>query len=179
MRKALVVCGALAGLAFGASAVPVFSADGGAVNAQVTATAGPAACITLPAATVDFGTLPFNAAGASTVSLAAPIKVTGCANGGMVLLARGTDATSANAAWTLTGTTMCPSTPVSNQYNLGLSANGGASTDNLTTTDAVVWAQMGPSEEVSKTPTIAMPCVGSIGAGQTMTMSYVFTATLP
>ena len=32
---------------------------------------------------------------------------------------------------------------------------------------------------LSRTPIMRMPCTGSTGSGQTMSMSYVFTATVP
>jgi hypothetical protein len=162
----------LALLAFGASAVPVFGSDNGSVTAHVAVQAAPAACITVLGTTVDFGTRPFNPAGSSTSAQASPIIVTGCATGGMNLLARGTNATSATASWTLTADSMCPATPVVDQYNLRLFNT------NLTTSDSMVLPMMGPNEQVSLPPAITMPCVGSSGAGQTMSMSYVFTATI-
>jgi hypothetical protein len=175
----MVTCGVGAALALAASATPVFGADNGTVNAQVRAAAAPTACITVPAATVDFGTRPFNPAGASNVAQAAAITVKGCATGnGMVLLARGTNATGPIASWALTADPMCPAGAATavDQYNLGLLFG---SNTNLTTTDSVVYPQLGPTEEFTASPTITMPCVGSSGAGELMSMSYVFTATLP
>ena len=168
-----VLAGSVALLAFGASAVPVFGAGNGSVNAQVTAAAAAAPCITVPSATVDFGTQPFNAAGNTNAAQAASIMVTSCGTAGQNLLARGTDATGTGASWTLTTAAMCPATPVLDQYNLGLSPGG-----SLATTDSVVRLMMGPGEPVTFSPTITMPCAGSSGAGQTMSMSYVFTAIL-
>ena len=183
MRRAVVVCGVLAVLAFGASAVPVFGADSGSVNAQVTVQQAPAACITVPTTTVDFGTRPFNPPGNSNTSSAAPITVTGCATGGngQRLLARGTNAIGADASWELTTAPVCVADGAqvfrTNRFNLWLSG-GPSGTVQLAATDSVVRPQMGPVEEFSASPTITMPCEGSSGAGQTMSMSYIFTATL-
>jgi hypothetical protein len=176
-RAAAVVCGVLGVLAFGASAVPVFGADGGPVNAQVTVQAAPTACITVPASTVDFGTRQFSAPGASNTSQsAAPIAVTGCANSNMTLFARGTNATGPSGSWTLTEEPMCLTTPVIDAYNLLLERPSEGVIRTLTTTDSFV-SPMGPGEAVSLQAAITMPCVGSSGAGQTMSMQYVFTAT--
>jgi hypothetical protein len=178
-RVAAVVCGVLGVLAFGASAVPVFGADGGPVNAQVTVQAGPTACITVPATTVDFGTRQFSAPGNSSSAQAAPITVTGCANSSMTLFARGTNATGPSGSWTLTNEAMCPAAPVIDAYNLRLDVPQPGEVFfpiELTTIDSVV-SPMGPDEAVSLHPAITMPCVGSSGAGQTMSMQYVFTAT--
>jgi hypothetical protein len=177
VRKASVIC-ALAGLAaFGVSAVPVFGADSGTVNAQVNA--GVTACITTTTdaanSNVDFGTLPFNATGASVVSNGSPsITVTNCGSTTQSLLARGTDATGPSATWTLTSGSVCDTSGTVDQYKLGISTV--ATPTWLTSTNLGIGSQATASS-TTYTPRLVMPCTGSQGNGQTMTMSYVFTAT--
>jgi hypothetical protein len=177
MRRAITVCGALAVLAFGASAVPVFGADNGTVNAQVSVAAAPAACITVPATTVDFGTQAFNGAGQTTQDSGSAITVSSCSTGVQSLLARGTSAVGPQATWTLTTTPVCAATPVTNEYNLGRILAGGFSALGLTNSTLTSSLAVGGSFTI--TPVLRMPCVGSGGAGTTMSMSYVFTATIP
>jgi hypothetical protein len=176
MRRAFVGCGIAAVLAFGASAVPVFGADNGTVNAQVTVTAAPAACITLSKTEIDFSTLSFNAAGSQQFwqALGGPLTVTSCATSTQTLLARGTDAAGTGASWTLTTTAVCAATPVLDEYNLGLTTES-ASQVYLSKTDASL-VSMTAGAATDYWPAIRMPCVGSSGAGQAMSMQYVFTA---
>lgn len=175
MRRAVVASGVLAAFAFGASAVPVFSADNGTVNAQVSVTAPAAACLTVPSETIDFGTWSFTPAGHTTFVTASPITLGNCSTGAQTLLGRGTDANGSSATWALTTSEMCPATPDLNKYNLGIE-NFGALLP-VGTTDGII-SGFAIGTPLSITPAIRLPCVGSSGAGQTMSMQYVFTAML-
>ena len=166
----------IATLALGGSAVPVFAADNGTVNAQVTATE--VACIlVLPASTVDFGSAGFNAQGVQNVTVAAAaIRVTSCSGASQTLFGKGTDATAGAATWNLVTTPQCSTTggPL-NQYNLGLRSV--TSDTYLATTDTSL-GSLASSGSYDRTAILRMPCTGSSGTGQSMTMSYVFTATV-
>ena len=177
VRKVQVLCALVGLVAFGVSAVPVFGADSGTVNAQVSA--GVTACITTTTdaanSNVDFGTLSFNATGASVVSNGSPsITVANCGSTTQSLFARGTDATGTSATWTLTNGTVCDTSGTPNQYRLGINPLAGPLW--LTTTNLNVASQM-VSGSNTYVPNLVMPCTGSQGNGQTMTMSYIFTAT--
>lgn len=177
MRRAIVVSGALAVLAFGASPVPVFGADNGTVNAQVSVAAAAAACITVPSTPVDFGTQSFNAAGQTTQDAGSAITINSCSTGTQSLLARGTNAAGTQATWTLTTTPVCAASAVTNQYNLGFVITGGFAALGLT--DSTLTSSLVTGGSSTHTPALRMPCVGSAGGGTTMSMSYVFTATIP
>ena len=166
----------VAALALGASAMPVLAADNGTVNARVVA--GGAACLTV-SSDVDFGTAQFQPVGSGSVVAGAPsIIVTSCATANQAILARGTDATGTQATWNLTTTTICSAILAQpNQYNLGLRLQGSTDTF-LSTTNASISSSLGAGASLTRTPVMRMPCTGSNGTGQTMTMSYVFTATL-
>jgi hypothetical protein len=165
-----------AALALGASAVPVLAADNGTVNAQVVA--GGAACLTVSSA-VDFGTAQFQALGSSAVTVGTPgVAVTSCATGSETILARGTDATAPGTIWTLTLAAQCSPQAPANLYNLGLRA-GGNDPDVYLSTANTSLGSLVAAGTLSRTPIMRMPCTGSAGTGQTMTMSYVFTATAP
>ena len=175
-RTAWTGC-AVALAAFGTTAMPVFGADNATVTANVVA--GVTACITVTPSgagqNVSFGTQPYNAPGSSAVSIGSPnIQVTNCGTGSATLLARGTDATNPVATWSLTNGTVCSSlSPQLDQYKLGF---GGPVPTYLTTTNSTV-ASLGIGGQPFFQPVLVMPCTGSQGNGQTMTMSYIFTAT--
>jgi hypothetical protein len=172
----------VAALVIGASSMPVFAADNVTVTAQVIANG--AACLTVSAngSNVDFGTAPFLAGvGTTTVTVGAPnVTVTSCSTGSETVLARGTDATAAGVVWTLITTAPCGSIPppTTNQYNLGLRAGGNTPDTFLSTTNTSL-GTVAANGTLGRTPIMRMPCTGSSGSGQTMTMSYVFTATVP
>ena len=166
----------VAALAIGASSVPVFAADNGTVNAQVIANG--AACLTV-SSNVDFGTAQFLALGTTTVTVGSPnIGVTSCSGVSETVLARGTDATAAGVTWTLVTAGQCSPQGLLNAYNLGLRV--GANTPDLFLSSAnSSLGTVAANGTLSRTPIMRMPCTGSTGSGQTMSMSYVFTATVP
>ena len=176
-RRRMWSVATVAALAIGASSVPVFAADNGTVNAQVIANG--AACLTV-SSNVDFGTAPFLAAGTTTVTVGAPnIAVTSCSTATETVLARGTDASATGVAWTLITAAPCPiAAPTTNQYNLGLRVGGNTPDAFLSGTNASL-GTVAANATLSRTPIMRMPCTGSAGSGQTMSMSYVFIATVP
>jgi hypothetical protein len=164
---------AVAALALGASAVPVFAADSGTVNAQIVV--GGTACLTV-SSSVDFGTAQFQAPGSNGAIVGTPsVAVTSCSTATETILARGTDATAPGVQWTLATAAPCPiAAPTTNQYSLGLRLTGGSDTY-LSTTNASL-GSVAANGTLTRTPLMRMPCTGSAGQGQTMSMSYVFTA---
>jgi hypothetical protein len=74
----------------------------------------------------------------------------------------------------LTNGTVCDTSGTPNQYRLGI--NLLATPQWLTTTNLSIGSQM-VSASNTYVPNLVMPCTGSQGNGETMTMSYIFTAT--
>jgi Glycine rich protein len=145
--------------------------DSGTVSAQVTVPTS-AACLELSTTAVDFGTLPLGAVGQA----ASPdVVVTNCGGVSETILARGTDATAANAGWVLTDTVAaCADTLGTDAYRLGLDLNGPI-VQLSTTNKALQPLESGASG--LHTARIDTACPGSSGAGTVMTMQIVFVAT--
>jgi len=166
-----VVALGLVGLAL--SALPAFSADSGTVDASVEVAA---ACIQLSDTSVSFGTLPL---GADNVQGNPKITVTNCSPSSEQLLARGTDAQGTNnALWTLNDSgDECTGQPQlgPNEYSLIVQPFSVAAV-RLSTANKTVQSLAG-SEANLHTMFIDMACPGSSGAGQTMNMQIVYTAT--
>ena len=178
MRRRLTGCVAgLVVLVLGAAAVPVVAADNGTVGARVIA--GGIACVTV-GNDVDFGTAQFQALGTTTVTVGTPaVTVTSCSGGSQTILAKGTDATGtgAGATWTLATAAQCGPQGTPNLYNLGLRLAGGGDTYLALANTSL--GTLGANGTLTRTPLLRMPCTGSSGGGQTMSMSYVLTATIP
>jgi hypothetical protein len=175
-RTASAAAALLALAAFGASALPGFGAPNGTVVAQVNVSSPEGLCITItpsgPGQGVSFGTLPFNTLENPVVADGSPtIQVTSCASGAQTLLAQGTDATGNGALWFLFDDAIVSAS----QYMLGL----GTPTE---TTFLFLTNKPVGSVAVGATrtfvPKLVMPIHGSPGNGKTMTMTYLFTATV-
>jgi hypothetical protein len=142
------------------------------VSAQVTVAAP---CIQVTPAQVDFGTLGFSQSQASSVSAARPVNVANCGSA-IRLLGRGSDATSASGTtWNLEtdGELDCPT---ANEY-IQMVDTGPVSTPLHDTFDTNL-RTLAAGEGADLNAIVVMPCVGSGGAGQAMTFSYLFTAAL-
>lgn len=144
-------------------------------------TAGP--CLIVHAASVDFGTVPFNdgSGGMSPGTIDgtgdSEFSIENCSDGEIELLARGTDAQSrtSDAAWSLTSATdTCAPGP----DHYGLADSGPTSITPLTLLDQSVGLLTGGALRLTEL-FIQMPCVGSAGAGETFDLTVFFTAVLP
>jgi hypothetical protein len=160
----------LAGAAAAAS-VPAFGDSTGAVAARVQV-ASP--CLIVTPSSVDFGTItfPFQANG---IGPEQPFAINICGIT-QTILARGTDATSspAGVSWQLgPAGGSCQRNVYGENVRVQAPIAGGAI---LTTTDQVVLQEA--RSNVAGTLQVLAPCAGSDGAGQVMTFSYVFTATM-
>jgi len=174
-----IVVPAAAALALAASALPAFgsgaSTDSSTVQAQVTVAAP---CVQVTPSTLDYGLRPFSSGGTISSGNGA-IVVTSCSAAEQRLHGRGTDATGSSGSWTLTPTLVqtflgiplayCPSEPNRFAVWAGLTPLGHA--------NATVVSAMGAGSSTSVNATLYMPCSGSVGAGEQMTFSIVFTAT--
>jgi len=166
------------------SALPAFSADNGTVNASVVAGAAPCITISSPpnGSPVNFGTLPFSTGNTPARTSGTPdITATNCGTSSETFLAKGTNATGSGptpATWSLESLPLANCSATLNTYNLMLL--GPNNTD--TFLDDLANASLGSvlaNSGLTRTPRIVMPCSGSNGSSQTMTMSFVFTATIP
>ena len=170
---------------FVASALPAFGGDSGTATLRVTAAAP---CLTVGADTIDFGVRPFHSG-----SLAAnghpgtpTITVTNCSPLAANVYGRGTNATGGSATWELVTSYLCSSGDV-NKYALsvwdGPFAVAGANATALTTTNQALFNDAGQRAEwpaghsQDQLAQLFMPCTGSDGVGEEMSMQIVYTAT--
>jgi hypothetical protein len=126
-------------------------------------------CITVAPAgeTVDFGNAGFSTPGSAIArNGSADVVVSNCGDQRAQLLVRGTEASGPSGSWALTSGDPCDSV---NAYGLALGDLTLASVD-------APWVQIAASETTSATPRLAMPCAGSLGSGETLSMQIVITA---
>jgi hypothetical protein len=173
-RPITVACAlALGASYFMLSALPASSADSGAVSAKVTV-ASP--CITITDS-LDFGVKAFSKTWAPPDSaFGTSSSYANCSAGSENVSFRGTDAKSqtSSATWTLVGYTPNCGT---NQYLLTVAKQGASSGDYALKTDQPLeTAAAGATRTLNLG--LVMPCTGSSGAGETMTLQYIFTAAL-
>jgi hypothetical protein len=188
-------------MAFGA--VPLFAASEGSVDATVTAVS---ACITVEAASVDFGANEFSTGpdvNGDVVAVGTPdtVGTTGasyglsnCSAGESAFLASGTDAENGDASvtWALDATGflngICQDTDgATDRYRMDVvldAANDDDPTGDpgtfLTTSAQVLngLEAVAPASGPAVLNRIVMPCTGSGGAGEPMSSTITYTATL-
>jgi hypothetical protein len=168
--RSLVLAAVLVAVGAG-HARPALAADGGTVDVDVTA-AMP--CLIVSPTTVHFGTLPFTPdqysdAGTGIQS----IGYESCAGIQETVYARGTDAAGPSSSWTLTKDGVPCATPGGNLYRLWL---GAAASGYLDTTDQEIETLDAGAIGAVSNLFLQMPCVGSDGAGETMALQVIFTA---
>jgi Calx-beta domain len=134
----------------------------------------PSACITVsPTATIDFGTGMLSEPGAVfTLAGDQSITVTNCGTQTETIVVRGTSAAGSGATWELTEGDPCSAGQ--NRFGLRLSAGElslrvGAANKTIATLSA--------GQSLTRNVRILMACSGSSGAGQTLSVQLVFTAT--
>ena len=157
--------------------LPAFGdSDTGTVNATVTVAAP---CILLDITDVDFGTKSFNTASSNIFSQSTTLHATNCSGTDENILARGTDATNTagTATWTLNSVITNPCTIGPNTYLLTHDNLGSGIGTALTTSDQEVATGITAGEQYAYKLTLLMPCTGSDGAGETMNLQSILTAT--
>lgn len=153
----------------------------GGLELRVSVPREAAPCVLLDATSVDFGTLPFSTEAALSEG-SADVSVTSCSSGSQALYANGTDATGgAGALWSLDATGGNPCGIGVNQYgvSLGTDGSGGMPATFQLSTLSSSWIVMVAEANVASSIGYQMPCVGSDGAGQTMSSQVTFLATTP
>jgi hypothetical protein len=168
---------ALAAAVFVLSAVPAVGASSGSVSASVTPSA---ACLTVTPSSLDFGTANFSRVnpGGNVESVVGgnPLTVTNCSQDTETIFVSATAATNAaqTASWSLNSSfDQCAAGP--DQYAINLSNSAGF----LTTAETTFRDFVGGGNTITgTTPFLHMPCSGSHGAGEAMSFSINFTATI-
>jgi len=178
----------LGALAFGVVwtvlvAGPTFSqTPDGTVTATVNVNIGP--CIAIDPTSFTYASSGFSSGGTNTTTLPNTTKpvVTNCSNQTENILARGGDAAGTGAAWTLTGGSVNCVTQDLNTFRHEVKQTSTTDYMALTATNQL-WESSVLSTTGNKTRTLdgrlTMPCTGSTGGGQTMTMSIFLTAVIP
>jgi hypothetical protein len=156
-------------------------AASGGLELKVSVAPEAAPCLLLDAATVDFGELPFSTENQLS-SGAGGVVATSCSTRSEAIYLRGTDATGNGqppASWALSSVGG-PCAAGVDQYGASLSTDigGGPVVAQLSTTKSS-WVVLAAETAASVDVGYQMPCVGSTGAGQTMTSVVTFTATAP
>lgn len=159
---------------FVASAVPVFSADSGTVAATVTA-ATP--CITVTPASVSFGTAGFSNSSTATVAdSTGSMSFTNCGSAKERVFGRGTNATGGGTTWTLM-TASSPTNPCTVGINTYQQSTFVGSSEVIITDTNANLIDLNGGANFTLGGRIRMPCAGSAGAGNSMSFSYIYTAT--
>jgi hypothetical protein len=164
---------AVAAAYFVLTAVPALGDNVGTVNAQVTVAAP---CLTLSTTTLDFGTIRLvtNPTTDVTGLTSSNYTITNCGAASEKLYAKGTDATStsSNASWSLANNySVCNLGP--NYYGLGVGEDSGVV--GLTKQSQALPTALPGGGTKTYNNSISSPCVGSGGAGETMTMQIMYT----
>jgi hypothetical protein len=164
------------------SAMPAFSdAHTGAVDATVTASAGP--CITVGVAAIDFGTNEFSTTAGDVTSESDPYDLTNCGDAPQSFHASGTDAqnTGATATWVLDDSAGLDCTSSTDEYQLLLFGTGAFQRLSSSVEKVVPDTGANPvaaAGSISVGNTLVMPCSGSSGAGDAMSLSILYTASV-
>ena len=176
------ITSALAGIAvaiayFVLSASPLLGDDTGTINAQVKVGAP---CLTLSTTAVDFGTIRFatNDPSATSGNSSPMYTVTNCGAASETLYVKGTDATSTTSSvkWSLVDN-IGPCAKGPNYFGLRAVEQfvGGGYVDLSTSAQALPTVMPGGATR-SHYIGFSWPCVGSGGAGETMTFQIGYTA---
>jgi hypothetical protein len=188
MRKRLSWTVALIGAtALAASAVPAFTADNGSVVATVSVAPPPAPCIMLTPGSIGFGTLPFSDPAAASTPLqdASPqVHFTSCATAGENLFLAASDATTASGgSWDVpnfgndntctSGSNLYQPYFASFAFGSGRLYNPAADGTYFTRVGAFSAGQAADLKFQ-----INMPCRGSAGAGEIVSMTFSALAVL-
>jgi hypothetical protein len=153
----------------------------GGLELRVTVPREAAPCVLLDATSLDFGTLPFSTEAALSEG-SAGVSVSSCSTGSQALYTSGTDATGTGGAlWSLSSVGGNPCGIGVNAYGvaLGTDGSGGMPASFQLSTLASSWIVQAAESTVAADVGYQMPCVGSDGAGETMTSQVTFLATVP
>jgi hypothetical protein len=152
--------------------LPVLGQGPGA-TVTATVTMGSTACLIASPSTVSFGILGFTQPGASPQPATASISLHNCSTQAVNVLARGSY-TSGGAVWTHASPALgvCA---VPNTFIQGVRGPTGEEQRLSLANQPLAAVQPGAANPL--TLTFVPPCAGSSGGGQSITLTYTFTAT--
>jgi hypothetical protein len=168
---------ALAAVYFAASALPAFSADSGSISARVQVGAP---CITLSATSIDFGLGSFSQQGQNAGAFDDTVTISNCGGVGSTLWVSATNAQAdGDPIWTLDPLAVGGACAAgANRYGLEVWDNVPEHLPlSIGTTATQLEGTLAGNGAVPLRHSLHMPCVGSIGAGRTVTMQIDYTAT--
>jgi hypothetical protein len=185
-RRVWMLVALMAATALAGSAVPALSAGNGSVAGTVQAAVPPAPCITLSGTTVDFGTLSFSdpAAASTPITSATPgIRVTSCSTASQTVFGAASDATMPSGGRWDAGNAFSNTCAIGlNTYEAlwGTPVGGGQlynpNADGTFAPQPGFPLAAGAAGDV--TYRMKMPCRGSVGAGETASMTFYTLALL-
>lgn len=152
--------------------LPAFG-QGPAATVTATVTMGSTACLIASPNSVAFGIVAFTQPGAAPQTATASISLHNCSAQAVNVLARGSNA-SGGATWTLTpGSLGVCST--ANTFIQGVRDSAESEKRLSLVNQPFTVVQPGVSTPI--TLTFLPPCTGSTGGGNSVTLTYIFTAT--
>jgi hypothetical protein len=145
----------------------------GTVSADVSVPVS-GACLQLSTSAVSFGTVPLGSVGQPATPA---ITVSNCGSSPESIVASGSDATAANALWTLDESAETCDSPnyTTDHYHLDITSADLAGPVRLSTTNKPV-QDLTAGATSDHTLKIDTACRGSSGSGRTMTMQVTYTA---
>jgi hypothetical protein len=189
-KRLLLFAASLAGVSLAAGAVPALTATPGSASGSVVGTvsvpAPPAACITLSGSTVDFGTLSFSdpAAASTPIAVASPsIRITSCSTASLTILGAASDATMPSGGTWDAGNAFSNTCAIGlNTYEARWSTPVGGGQLYNPNSDGSFASQPGfplvAGAGGDVTYRLLMPCRGSVGAGETASITFYTLAVL-
>ena len=181
MRKRLGLLTAVLGCAaLAVGAIPAFTANSGSVVATVNVPPPPAPCVTVDQATVDFGTLSFSdpaAAGTPTQYASPAVRVASCATTLEHIDVRASAATTTSGGvWqALSSITTAPANTCQRGVNVYIPYYSESFGD-VRIPNRI--PSLNPGVGATLTFGIKMPCRGSVGAGESASMTFSMLAVL-
>jgi len=183
MRTRLLCFFGFVAAAIATTAVPAFTADTQSLSLTVTAQPPAAPCVefaTPPGTRVDFGSAPFSTQSVPSerTGNVAP-RFSNCSTATESFLIAGTDAASGSSTWAL-GEITSPCQPL-NTLDLVYSIDTYGYSRIATTSTALRNLHTGATTFVAGEAhdlglAITMPCLGSVGGGQSFSLSVTITA---
>lgn len=184
MYKRLLISALLGSSVLVAGAMPAFTADNGSVVGTVSVPVPPAPCFTLDRSTVDFGTQPFSDPAAIVTPGSPafpPVQVTSCSTAAENVLGAASDATvPSGGSWDAAEADNSNTCAIGlNSYKPGWSYGGrlyNPRPDGSFAPQAGL--DLAAGEGVPVVFHLQMPCRGSAGAGENVSMTFMLLAVL-
>jgi hypothetical protein len=186
-KRATTILTVVVATVLAVGAVPALTADNGTIVGTISVSAV-SPCIQISTTGLDFGTASFATQGASSREESDGVDVANCSTAESGITMTGSDATNGGSTWSLTDEWLNCDGQLNryglHQFELPERFSG----QSLITTPRTLFHHRPPTNSTVQTFAagesetigfqLAMPCVGSNGAGQTLTFSIALTATV-